>query len=70
MDTDTWKKLAELEHKVDAIFTSVEKTRRYFLTIMVISVVAFLLPLLGLMFAIPSFMSSYNQLSDLGSLEI
>ncbi len=69
MDTETWKKLAELERKVDDIYISVEKTRKYFLGMVIATVIALVLPLLGLMFAIPSFLSSYEQLSNLESLE-
>lgn len=62
MENDANAKLIALEQKIDAIYVSVEKTRKYFLAVMIISVVAFVLPLIGLMFAIPSFLSSYNNL--------
>lgn len=65
MDTDLQQRLEVLEKKIDATYRSAEKTRKYFLTIIVISVVAFVLPLIGLVFAIPSFLSLY---SDLGGL--
>ncbi len=62
MENDTYVRLSELERKVDQIYLSVEKTRKYFLTVLIISVVAFVLPLVGLLFAIPSFLSNYNNL--------
>ncbi len=49
-----------LEKKIDAIYASVEKTRKYFLTVLVISVVAFVLPVIGLFFAVPSFIGQYE----------
>lgn len=61
------QKLKELEEKINAIYISVEKTRKYFLWTMIITVVAFVLPLIGLAFVIPSFMSNYvNQVQNIG----
>ena len=54
-------KVAELENKIDAIYVSVEKTRKYFFWTAVISLALFILPLIGLAFAIPSFLSSYTD---------
>jgi len=47
------KKLEEQDKKIDAIFRSVEKTRKYFLAVLIISIVMIVLPLIGLVFAIP-----------------
>ncbi len=52
-------RLTALEEKVDKIFTSVEKTRKYFLWTMIISVVLFVLPLIGIVFALPMFLNNY-----------
>lgn len=61
-------KIEDLTKKVDAIYASTEKTRKYFLWTFIVSIVFFVLPLLALLFAIPSFISSYNgALSDTGS---
>jgi uncharacterized protein YqhQ len=54
------KKLAELEVKVDAEKKSAEKTRKYFLWTIIASVVVFVLPLIGLIFVIPYFLSSLS----------
>ena len=59
MQDDQSKELAELEAKVDAIYISVEKTRKYFLWTMIITVALFVLPLIGLLFAIPAFINNY-----------
>ncbi len=64
-DTELQRRLDGLEKKLDATFVSAEKTRKYFLAIIVISVIAFVLPLIGLLFAIPSFISTYSQLGGL-----
>ena len=58
-------KLNTQEEKVDAIYKSVEKTRKYFLIIIWISVIAFVLPLIGVMFAIPSFIETYSSVLSL-----
>lgn len=66
MDPDTAQKLAGLEAKIDAIYASVEKTRKYFLWTMIITIILFVLPLIGLLFAIPAFMTNYiGQLQSL-----
>ncbi len=54
-------KIEDLTRKVDAIYVSTEKTRKYFLWTMIISIALFVLPLLGLLFAIPSFLSTYSS---------
>jgi type II secretory pathway component PulF len=59
------QKLTTLEKKIDDIYVSAEKTRKYFLTTLIVSLVAFVLPLIGLFFAIPSFLSTYTNLSQL-----
>ncbi|MDO8481849.1 MAG: hypothetical protein Q7S75_02065 [bacterium] len=58
-------KLDLLEQKIDAVFVSSEKTRKYFLTIIIVSAVAFVIPLIGLLFAIPSFLSTYTSMGGL-----
>ncbi len=52
--------IAEQGVKIDAIYKSVEKTRKYFLTMIWITVLTVALPLIGLVFALPSFLSSYS----------
>lgn len=59
MDEETTKKLDEQGVKIDAIYKSVEKTRKYFLFIIWVSVIAFVLPLIGMIFVIPAFINSY-----------
>ncbi len=61
MQPDIEKRLRELEAKVDAIYVSVEKTRKYFFWTMIITIVVLVLPIIGLMFVIPSFIENYTQ---------
>ena len=62
------QKLIALETKIDAIYASVEKTRKYFMWTLIITVVLFVLPIIGLIFAIPAFLTNYvgsiNSLSQ------
>ena len=64
MEGETLEKFKEQDAKLDAIWKSVEKTRKYFLVVIWVTVALFVLPLIGLVFAIPSFLDSY-----LGSLD-
>lgn len=64
-DSEIRQRLEALEKKIDAVYVSAEKTRKYFLAVIIISVVAFAVPLIGLLFTIPSFLSTY---SDVGGL--
>ncbi len=59
MDEEISKKLDEQGEKIDAVYKSVEKTRKYFLIVIWVSIIAFVLPLLGLIFVIPSFIDNY-----------
>lgn len=52
------RKLDALDQKIDAIYTSVEKTRNYFFWTMVITVVIVVVPAIGLVFAIPAFLNN------------
>lgn len=61
MDEAILRKLEEQEQKLDRVYASVEKTRRYFLWTLIFSLAFFLLPLLGLLFAIPFFFNVLNS---------
>ena len=61
------QRLSILEEKINSIYISVEKTRKYFLWTMIITVVIVVLPAIALMFVLPMFMNNYvSQLSGLG----
>jgi t-SNARE complex subunit (syntaxin) len=64
--TEIKNKIDAQEVKLDAIYKSVEKTRKYFLLIFWITVIAFVLPLIGLVFAVPTFLETYGNLNSLG----
>lgn len=60
MDEVILKKIEEQEKKIDAIYVSVEKTRQYFLWTLIASIVMFVLPLIGLVFAIPFLLTTLS----------
>ena len=62
MNEEVQKQLASQAAKIDAIYASVERTRKYLFWMMIASIVFVVLPAIGLVFAIPSFLSSYNSL--------
>jgi hypothetical protein len=67
MDENTQKQLAALEQKIDAIYQTTERTRKYLFWTLVITILVVVLPAIGLVFAIPSFIETYSSLGDIGS---
>ena len=59
MDPQMQQKIQELEAKIDAIYVSTEKTRKYFQWTLWITLILFVLPLLALLVVVPKAMSSY-----------
>ena len=59
MENEIHRVLEQLDQKIDAIYLSVEKTRKYFFWTMVITIVVVVLPIVGLIFAIPAFLNNY-----------
>jgi CHASE3 domain sensor protein len=59
MEQDILEKLEMQEKKIDAIHISVEKTRKYFLWTMIITVVTIVLPLIAAVVLIPWMLGSY-----------
>jgi hypothetical protein len=61
MEEEILKKIESQDKKLEDIYRSVEKTRKYFLWTLIITVALFVLPLVGLLFAIPKFLSAYTS---------
>jgi type II secretory pathway component PulF len=55
------KKIEEMDEKIDKMFKTVEKLRKYFFWTGVITIVLFVVPLIGLIFVIPQFLSTYTS---------
>ena len=60
------RKLSELEEKLDNVYKSTERTRKYILLMFILSILVVVLPLIGLVFIIPQFLSLYSDLGSLG----
>jgi type IV secretory pathway component VirB8 len=61
MEEELQEKLKAQDKKLEDIYRSVEKTRKYFLWTAIATVACFVLPLIGLMFAIPNMLDYYSQ---------
>ena len=61
MEQEILNKLEAQEAKIEAIWQSVEKTRKYFLFTMIASLLMFILPIIGLIIIIPIFLSNLSS---------
>lgn len=62
------KKLEQQEAKIDAMYASVEKLRKYFLWTLIITVVTVVLPIIAMMFILPAIMSTMTSAYGLGGI--
>jgi hypothetical protein len=62
MENELLEKLKKIEEKTDKIYSSVEKTRKYFLTTMIITAIMVVLPILVLILIIPRLLSAYSSI--------
>lgn len=60
MDQDIQTKLEEQNRKLEAILKSVEKTRKYFLWTLILSLVFFFLPLVAIVALLPKIFDAYS----------
>jgi CHASE3 domain sensor protein len=61
MEQELLNKLEEQEKKIDAIYVSVEKTRKYFQWTLIVTVVTIVLPIIILIVMIPWLMSTLGS---------
>ena len=66
MEEEIKNRLDAQDELLKSIYKSTEKTRRYFMWTLVISLAMFFLPLIGLIFILPNFINIYT--SALGGL--
>ncbi|MCK5591332.1 MAG: hypothetical protein KAI72_05195 [Candidatus Pacebacteria bacterium] len=64
MEQDISARLEVLEKKIDHMYQSIEKIRKYFLVSTIITVVMFVLPLIVLIFAIPYIIHTFSGLYE------
>lgn len=65
MEQDILNRLQKNEEKLEMIYVSVEKTRKYFFWTLVMTIALVLLPAVGLVFAIPKFMETYSTIGSI-----
>ena len=61
MDQELLARLDAHDKKLDAIYVSTEKTRKYFLWTLIMSLIMFVLPIIGLAVAIPFLLSTLSS---------
>jgi len=61
MEEEILKKIEAQDKKLEEIYHSIEKIRKYFLWTLIITVAVIVLPLIGLIFFIPRFLSIYSN---------
>lgn len=61
MEQELFDKLEEQNKKIDAIYVSVEKTRKYFLWTLIISIATVVLPIIALIILLPWLMNTLTS---------
>ena len=63
-DVELRKRLDELEKKIDDTFRSAERTRMYLKWAGIVSIILLVLPIIGIFFELPQFVSLYSNYTD------
>ena len=61
MEQELFDKLEEQNKKIDAIYVSVEKTRKYFLWTLIITIATVVLPIIALIILLPWLMNTLTS---------
>ena len=67
MDQELLTRFEAQEKKIDAIYVSVEKTRKYFLWTFIVTIVTFVIPLIVIIIILPSFISTLTNAYSVGN---
>jgi hypothetical protein len=62
MDDELRNKIETMSHQLDAVYSSVERLRKFFMWTLIITAVMFILPLIGLLFLIPWYLNTIGGL--------
>jgi len=60
MEEEILQKIEEQGRKIDEVYRSVEKLRKYFLWTLIITAATILIPLIGILILIPRLISIYS----------
>jgi len=61
MEEDIKNRLDNQDKILEKIYKSTEKTRKYFLWTLIVTLIMFFIPLIGLLFILPGFISIYTS---------
>ncbi len=64
MDSQILQKLEQQNEKIDALAKTVNKLQKYFMATFWITVVLFVIPLVAIVFIVPSFLDGYVSSLD------
>lgn len=62
MENEILNLIKKQDEKIDTIYKSVEKTRKYILIVTIATIIAFVIPLVGILFIVPSFINTYTEI--------
>ena len=65
MDSEIQARFDAQDIELKKIYDSAEKTRKYFMWTLLITIGMMVLPLIGLLFALPSFIKAFSSISSL-----
>ena len=61
MEKEILEKFEAQDKKLEKIYLSIEKMRKYFLFALIVTIAAIVVPLIGLAFIIPKFLNIYSS---------
>lgn len=63
------EQIKNLETKIDSIQVDIKKMKSYFAWTFWVTIALFILPLIGLLIAVPKFLNSYGNLDNIDSAQ-
>jgi hypothetical protein len=67
MDQEILKKLEEQDGKLEAIYKSIERMRKYFLWTLIVTIATIVLPLIALIAILPWFIKTITSAYSIGA---
>jgi hypothetical protein len=69
MDEETKQRLARMEEQMAQVYAMANRLYRMIFWTIVVSIVLFVLPLIGLFFEIPSLINTYATIGNIGTMQ-
>lgn len=69
MDPELRQKLEKMEKQMDEVYAMARRLYRMIFWTVVISIVLFVVPLIGLFFEIPSLINTYSTIGNIGNIQ-